>query len=100
VIAPAKPFASTSEALSATAGTKVESNTPLARMFASFAIALQAADDRLELLKDVRKALDAGNLFVTRGEGRGAACSLLDRLNEAIGDARSEAVRKAARSAE
>lgn len=49
----------------------------------------------LALLKDIRKALDSGYLFVTRGEGRDSACALLDRLNEAVGDTRSDAVRVA-----
>lgn len=46
---------------------------------------------QIAILRDVRKALDAGQLFVTRGEGRDAACTLLDRLNDAIGDHRSKA---------
>ena len=48
-------------------------------------IASQAA-----ILRDFRKAFDAGQFFVTRGEGREAACVLLDRLNDAIGDYRSK----------
>ena len=59
-------------------------------------ISLARADD-LALLKDIRRALDSGQLFVTWGEGWDAACALLDRLNEAVGDTRSDVVRKAQR---
>lgn len=45
---------------------------------------------QIAILRDFRKALDAGQLFVTRQEGRDAACALLDRLNDAIGDHRSK----------
>lgn len=45
---------------------------------------------QVAILRDFRKALDAGYLFVTRQEGRDAAYTLLDRLNDAIGDPRSK----------
>lgn len=45
---------------------------------------------QIAILRDFRKAFDAGYFFVTRGEGRDAACVLLDRLNDVIGDHRSK----------
>lgn len=45
---------------------------------------------QIAILRDFRKALDAGHFFVARGEGRDAACALLDRLNDTIGDQRSK----------
>lgn len=52
---------------------------------------------QVALLRDLRSALDEGYFFVTRG-GRDAVSVLLDRLNEAIRDQRSEKVRKERRS--
>lgn len=49
------------------------------------------------LLRDLRLALDESCFFVTRGLGRDAAIAILDRLNEAVGDQRSEKARKEAR---
>ena len=63
-------------------------------VLASHAATIQS---QIALLRDLRSALDDGYFFVTRGPGRDAASALLDRLNEAVGDQRSEKVRKEAR---
>jgi hypothetical protein len=91
-----KPFASLAEAKQA-AERGAHPDSAIARLYVTLREGAQVSEERLQLLKDVRKALDSGNLFVTRAEGRESATALIDRLNEAVGDPRSEAARKAAR---
>lgn len=90
-----KPF-TLAEAIHA-ASREIGPETPLSRMYATLTTIAQQSDDRLDLLKGVRRALDSGHLFVTKGEGRESAIALLDKLNEEVGDPRSDAVRKAQR---